>query len=141
MAEAFAGKDKFFSVGLTQGAQTTLSGEGGDGQALGLDTVNLSKVFEEFLIPGGSGTTRQSSGIENSNIPFTCDYNAVTGPVLYGNGGQTVYFTYGPQGNSSGSPQYTGSGILAVDESGTSRSKITLNCNIAVNGKVTQGTF
>ena len=133
----YKGSGLYLSLGLTQNAETAISGI-----ARGLDTFSLSNVEDQRDVPGGGDVMgKQALGYREGNAEFTVDENETTRPLFWGKNARRFYCTYGPEGNASGSPKFAFEAIATITHNWEERAVRRFQVSLAVDGDVDEGTF
>ena len=105
-ANASQGALQVFKIGRAADALVDISV-----YSSGLASVGLERTGSSRVIPGaGLQKASQQLGAITPSLPFECDKNDLTRPVLQELGADDLYFEYGPEGEISGGAKYTGYG-------------------------------
>ena len=135
MPSAYTGASQVFKIGLAANSLTTISGNGN-----GLATVSLDTTTPHRVIPGGGDAHRQLTGTSDWTLSFTVDANATTWPILAFRTGTKLYFEFSPIGAASGTPKYTGGGLMSVPLPAPTDDVITFDVTVEADGPLTTGT-
>ena len=132
MSDTLLGKTSQLLIGAAANSKTSVTGV-----AQGTETIGTTKTRDTRRVPGGRGAIVVSSTPYVTNdFSFTTDSNSVNDPLLRAANGQRIYFTWRPEGNTTGKPQYIGSGVatttLTLDPVSDSA---TWNVTVAVDGE------
>ncbi|MDE0004594.1 MAG: hypothetical protein OXQ29_18040 [Rhodospirillaceae bacterium] len=138
MSNTLLGKTSKLLLGTAANAKRDFTGV-----ASGTENIGASKSRDVRRVPGGRGViASQSTPYVTNDFSIATDSNEVHDPVLRALNGQRVYFTWQPEGDSSGSQQFVGQGVattvLTIDPATDS---CTWAVTVEVDGEPVESTI